>query len=132
MSSIFFLSVIAPYVNVMFLSNALNYVMTYYWGRKSKHLLVNFMGLFIMRAPYLPFFYLGLSYILDSDLKADILGITVGHLIFYLKDIYPRLERSNGYKFLDTPYVIKYLSSVLGLNNEDIIEINAENNDIVF
>jgi Derlin-2/3 len=115
----------------MFLSNALNYVMTYYWGRKSKNMFVNFMGIFIMRAPYLPFFYLGLSFLLDSDLKADILGITIGHLIFYLKDIYPRLKRANGKRPLQTPGFILSLSEKLGLNNE-FIGVVEDENEVMF
>ena len=99
--------------------------MTYYWGRKSKNLFVNFMGLFIMRAPYLPWFYFALSFLLDSDLKADILGITVGHIIFYLRDIYPRLKLSCGRKPLKTPNFITNIANTLGLNN-DVVEFVDE------
>lgn len=89
------------------------------------------MGLFIMRAPYLPWFYLLLSYLLESDIKADILGITIGHLIFYLRDIYPRLKRSNGKKPLQTPRLVLYLSEILGLNNE-MIGLVDDGNEMMF
>jgi Derlin-2/3 len=77
--------------------------MTYYWGRKSKNTLVNFMGLFNLRAPYLPWFYLIFSYLLESDFKHDLLGMIVGHVYFYFKDIFPRLKKSNGVQIFNTP-----------------------------
>ena len=77
--------------------------MTYYWGRKSKNTFVNFMGIFTLRAPYLPWFYLVFSYMLESEFKNDLLGIIVGHIYFYLKDIFPRLTKSKGICLLNTP-----------------------------
>lgn len=100
------LSLVGPYTGIFFMSNALSFVMTYYWGRKSKNLFVNFMGIITMRAPYLPWFYLTLSFLLDSDFKVDLLGIIVGHIYFYFKDIFPRLKKSNGIQLLKTPKIL--------------------------
>jgi Derlin-2/3 len=80
--------------------------MTYYWGRKSKTTFVNFMGIFTLRAPYLPWFYLIFSYMLESEFKNDLLGIAVGHIYFYLKDIFPRLTKSKGITLLNTPDIM--------------------------
>jgi Derlin-2/3 len=96
-------NIVAPYTGIMFLSNSLNFMMTYYWGRKSKMQFVNLMGVFIIRAPYLPWFYLVFSYLLESDFKIDFLGMLIGHLFFYFKDIFPRLKRSGGVQVLATP-----------------------------
>jgi Derlin-2/3 len=77
--------------------------MTYYWGRKSKNTFVNFMGIFILPAPYLPWFYLIFSFLLESEFKQDLLGMIVGHIYFYFKDIFPRIKKSKGFEILETP-----------------------------
>jgi len=104
--SIIVLSIIGPISGIVFLSNSLSFTMTYYWGRKSKHTFVNFMGIFTMRAPYLPWFYLLFSYLLESDFKNDLLGMIVGHTYYYFKDIFPRLKKSKGFHIFDTPDVL--------------------------
>ena len=85
------------------MSNSLSFAMIYYWGRKSKNTIVNIAGLFNIRAPYLPWFYLMLSILLDVDYKQDILGMFVGHFYFYFKDILPRIKKSGGFDLLKTP-----------------------------
>jgi Derlin-2/3 len=100
------LSFIGPYSGVMFLSNSLSFAMTYYWGRKSKNTFVNFMGLFTLRAPYLPWFYLIFSYLLESDFKHDLLGMIVGHIYFYFKDCFPRIKKTNGIQIFETPEIL--------------------------
>lgn len=97
---------IGPFTGILFMSNALSFVMTYYWGRKCKHLIVNFMGVFTLRAPFLPWFYLVLTCLLEGDFKVDLLGIIVGHIYFYFKDIFPRLKSCNGIKLLETPRIM--------------------------
>jgi Derlin-2/3 len=101
--NIIILSLIGPYSGIVFLSNSLSFSMTYYFGRKSKNTFVNFMGIFTMRAPYLPWFYLLFSYLLESDFKNDLLGMVVGHIYFYFKDIFPRIKKSGGLHLLETP-----------------------------
>jgi Derlin-2/3 len=97
------LSIIGPLSGIVFLSNSLSFTMTYYWGRKSKNTFVNFMGIFTLRAPYLPWFYLIFSYLLESEFKHDLLGMIVGHIYFYFKDIFPRIKKSKGISILETP-----------------------------
>lgn len=103
LTSIIVLSIVGPAAGVVFLSNSLSFTMTYYWGRKSKNTWVNFMGIFTFRAPYLPWFYLVFSYLLESDFKHDLLGMIVGHIYFYMKDVLPRLKKTNGMQLFKTP-----------------------------
>lgn len=113
------------------MSNALNFVMTYYWGRKSKNLVVNFMGVITMRAPYLPWFYLILSYLLDSDFKTDIIGIIIGHLFFFTKDILPRINSSGNLRLFKTPEILNRICNQLGLNN-DLMDLVNDQEDMMF
>ena len=80
-----FLLIFNPFARIIFLSESLSFAMTYYWGRKSKTTNVEFMGVFTFRAPYLPWFYLVVSFLLESDFKNDLYGLFIGHIYFYLK-----------------------------------------------
>ena len=122
-----FLLVINPITNSIFLSTSLNFAMMYYWGRKSKMTNVEFMGVFTFRAPYLSIFYLLISFLLGHDYKELIYGIFVGHVYFFLKEIFPRIKGVKGIKLLETPKIVKKLCDVLKLNNDYIIEIEDQN-----
>jgi Derlin-2/3 len=104
--------------------------MTYYWGRKSKTTIVDFMGIFTFRAPYLPWFYLVISFLLESDFKDDLFGLIIGHFYFYFKEVLPRLKSVNNLKILETPRFLIRLCDKLNINNELIIDI--EDGDLLF
>ena len=88
--------------------------MTYYWGRKSKTTIVEFMGVFTFRAPYLPWFYLVISFLLESDFKSDLYGLLIGHLYFFLKEILPRIKASIlRFLIIFEIFIPKYNSNLL-------------------
>jgi Derlin-2/3 len=64
------------------------------------------MGIFTLRAPYLPWFYLIFSYLLESDFKNDFIGMVVGHFYFYFKDVFPRIKKSKGLDIFQTPEIL--------------------------
>ena len=125
-----FLLIFNPFARIIFLSESLSFAMTYYWGRKSKTTNVEFMGVFTFRAPYLPWFYLVISFLLESDFKNDFYGLIIGHLYFYLKEILPRLKSVNNIKILETPKFFKKLCDKLDINNEFIVDV--EDADLLF
>ena len=125
-----FLLIFNPFARIIFLSESLSFAMTYYWGRKSKTTNVEFMGVFTFRAPYLPWFYLVISFLLESDFKNDFYGLIIGHLYFYLKEILPRLKSINNIKILETPKFFKKLCDKLDINNEFIVDV--EDADLLF
>lgn len=126
----FLLLLFSPFSNPLFLSQSLSFAMTYYWGRKSKTTMVELMGLFTLRAPYLPYFYIAISLVLYDDFVNDLFGLIVGHIYFYLKDIIPRIKNTNGLDLLKTPNFFKKLCEKLDLNNDFIIDI--EDGDLLF
>jgi Derlin-2/3 len=83
--SITYILIISFFVGFIFPASSLSFAMTYYWGRKSKNVVVQFMGIFNLRAPYLPWFYLIFSFLLDSEFKYDLVGMIVGHFFSFLK-----------------------------------------------
>ena len=125
-----FLLIFNPFTKIIFLSQSLSFAMTYYWGRKSKTTNVEFMGVFTFRAPYLPWFYLVISFLLESDFKNDLYGLLIGHLYFYLKEILPRMKSINNIKILETPKFFVRLCDKLNINNEFIIDV--EDGDLLF
>jgi Derlin-2/3 len=65
---------------------------------------MSFLGLFQFNAPYLPWTLIGFTVVLHSVIPwADILGFIVGHLYYYLEDVYPSLPQSQGFRILKTP-----------------------------
>jgi Derlin-2/3 len=125
-----FLLIFNPLTKILFLSQSLSFAMTYYWGRKSKTTNVEFMGVFTFRAPYLPWFYLVISFLLESDFKNDLYGLLIGHLYFFFKEILPRIKSANNIKILETPKFFIRLCEKLNINNEFIIDV--EDGDLLF
>ena len=67
-------------------------MIVYVWSRRNPDVLMNLLGVFNFTAPLMPWVLLGFSLLLTGSLPtADIMGIVVGHLYYYLKDMYPRL-----------------------------------------
>lgn len=121
---------LCSFTNTIFLSKSLAFSMTYYWGRKSKTTTVELMGVFRIRAPYLPWFYLIISFLFESEFKKDFYGLVVGHLYFFLKDIFPRIKVTKGMRLVETPEFIIKMCDKLNINNDLIID--ADDGDLLF
>jgi len=124
------LMVLNIFANEIFLSESLNFSMTYYWGRKSKNTNVEFMGLFTFRAPYVPWIYLIFSFFINSGIKDELIGLIVGHFYFFLKEIIPRLKIIKNPRLLETPKFFYNLCNSLNLNNDYIVDV--EDGEILF
>ncbi len=62
---------------------------------------------------------MGFSVLLNNHWPlADILGLIVGHLYYFLEDVYPRLPQSGGRRLLAAPGFLKALFQ-LGLPRTD-------------
>ena len=118
------LLIICPIAGIIRLSSSLSFTMMYYWGRKSKNTLVQFIGIITIRAPYLPWLYLLAAVIFQSDIKNDIIGIIAGHTIFFFKDIFPRIKEVKGKQILQTPNIMKKICNKLNLNNEFVFDVD--------
>jgi Derlin-2/3 len=101
--------VIAPYVNVHFFGSSLTFMMVYLWGRRNPAERLSFLWIFSFTAPYLPWVLLGFSMLLGHPVDVDAIGIIAGHLYFFLKDVYPAVAKSRGWKIYDifpTPSIL--------------------------
>merc|ERR1711909_43760 len=63
------------------------------------------MGTF--QAPYLPWVLLAFSVLLGNSVSVDLLGMSVGHIYYFLEDVFP--NQRDGFKILRTPIFLKVL-----------------------
>ena len=124
-----------PWVNVFFLGSAQTFMLVYIWGRRNPQVRMNILGLFTFScvvggfflraacpptvarggcsprgpgrsAEWLPWVLIGLSMLLNNNTVADLMGIAVGHVYYFLDDVYPKpraLGGLGGHRVLATP-----------------------------
>ncbi|KAG8953803.1 hypothetical protein FRC04_001433 [Tulasnella sp. 424] len=87
------LLVISPLVTLPFLSAPLAFVPIYLWSRSHPATQLSLFGLINITAPYLPLALVGFSYLINGSYSAaagDLVGCVVGHVAWYLHDVWPR------------------------------------------
>lgn len=88
------------------LSHALSAVITYLWAKKNPFSHVQYMGCIVLNAFYLPFIVPIYSLISERRIpQDDFIGILVGHIIFYFKYVWPKMQTD----FLATPVWLQKL-----------------------
>ena len=101
-------------LKVYFLAPSLTSMITYVWARKNPNVHVSLMFILNFQAKYLPWVLLGLYTFFEGSIPVtEVIGITVGHVYYYLEDIVPKLT---GKRVLRAPvflFVSPFLSSSL-------------------
>ncbi|KAK2725454.1 hypothetical protein QYM36_000069 [Artemia franciscana] len=97
----------AMFVNLLFLGHALTTMLVYVWSRRNPFVRMNFFGLLPFSAPYLPWVLVGFSLLLGNSVVVDLIGIAVGHVYFFLEDVFP--NQPGGMRLLKTPRILKVL-----------------------
>jgi len=100
------MTALAPFLNIQFLGSSLTFMMVYVWGRRNDSVRMSFLGVFQFTAPYLPWVLLAFSVVLGNSPTVDLLGIMVGHVYYFLEDIYPQMPVDGARRVLKTPWVI--------------------------
>jgi len=68
----------------MLLAHNLSTFLVYIWSRIHEGMEVNLMELFNIKAEYLPWFFLGQTFLLEGQLPTlDLLGIVFGHIYYH-------------------------------------------------
>jgi Derlin-2/3 len=104
---------LTPFVQLNFLGESLAFMMVYVWGRRNTNVHMSLLGSITFSAPYLPYVLLAFSYFLGSSGLVDIVGIIVGHLYYFLEDVYPRMLTSRR-RILKTPWLVEQLFAAGG------------------
>lgn len=76
-------------------------MLVYVWSRRNPFIRMNFFGLLNFLAPYLPWVLLGFSVILGNTIWVDLMGMAVGHIYYFLEDVFPK--QRGGMRILKTP-----------------------------
>ncbi|XP_006903080.1 PREDICTED: derlin-3 [Elephantulus edwardii] len=92
--------------SLAFLGQALTDMLVYVWSRRSPRVAVDFFGL-TFQAPFLPWVLMGFSLLLGNSILVDLLGIIVGHIYYFLEDVFP--NQPGGKRLLLTPRFLKLL-----------------------
>ncbi|XP_072462860.1 derlin-3 isoform X2 [Notamacropus eugenii] len=92
--------------SLFFLSQAFTLMLVYVWSRRNPYIRMNFFGL-NFQAPFLPWVLMAFSLLLGNSILVDLLGIAVGHIYYFLEDVFP--NQPGGKKLLLTPSFLKVL-----------------------
>ncbi|XP_061657543.1 derlin-2 isoform X14 [Syngnathoides biaculeatus] len=103
----FLMTVFGTFVSLVFLGQAFTIMLVYVWSRRNPNVRMNFFGLLNFQAPFLPWVLMGFSLLLGNSIIIDLLGIAVGHVYFFLEDVFP--NQPGGGRWLKTPSIIKML-----------------------
>lgn len=99
--------IFAFFINLLFLGQAFTIMLVYVWSRRNPYTRMNFFGLIDFQAPFLPWVLLGFSVLLGNTVWVDLMGMAVGHLYYFLEDVFP--SQRGGFKVLKTPQFLKSL-----------------------
>ena len=83
-------------------------MLVYVWARRNPLVRMNFFGLLTFQAPYLPWVLLGFSLLLGNSVSVDLLGMAVGHIYYFLEDVFP--NQPGGKRLLETPAILKVIN----------------------
>ncbi|KAI0801906.1 Derlin [Irpex lacteus] len=110
------LLILSPLVNLPFLSSPLAFVPIYLWSRRHPSTPISLFGLITITAPYLPLALVALAWVLNGTWRAaagDLLGCAVGHVGWFMRDVWSREMVGGPTVFSDAPDVLKRLMGEL-------------------
>ncbi|ORY85540.1 putative ER-associated proteolytic system protein Der1 [Protomyces lactucae-debilis] len=98
------LILLSPFARDPYLGSALSFTLTYLWSRRNPTVQLSMLGLFTFSAAWLPWVLIGFSLVIYGHLPvADLLGLAVGHVIYFLEDVWPLNATSGGARYLAPP-----------------------------
>jgi Derlin-2/3 len=100
--------IIAPMLQLPFMSHALVIMLLYVWSRRNPHEQLRLYGLFTVGAGYLSYILLLLGLMMGVNPTVDLVGIFVGHLYFFLKHVIVA-EYGPQFDLLKTPQWMRWL-----------------------
>ncbi|XP_013870073.1 derlin-3 [Austrofundulus limnaeus] len=103
----FLITLLGLFVDIIFLGQAFIAMLVYVWSKRHPLTPISFLGLLSFRAPLLPWVLTGGSLLLGNAVLVDLLGIAVGHVYYYLEDVFP--NRPGGRKLLTTPELLRLM-----------------------
>ncbi|KAL6242676.1 hypothetical protein RBB50_010322 [Rhinocladiella similis] len=88
--------------SIPFLGSALSSTLVYIWSRRNPDTRLSFLGVLVFTAPYLPWVLMAFHMFMHGSIpKDEILGVVVGHVYYFLADVWPGLHE--GQRPMDPP-----------------------------
>ncbi|XP_062887681.1 derlin-2-like isoform X1 [Mobula hypostoma] len=106
----FLMTLFGIFASLFFLGQAFTIMLVYIWSRRNPFVRMNFFGLLNFHAPFLPWVLMGFSLLLGNSVIVDLLGIVVGHVYYFLEDVFP--NQPGGVKLLVTPSFLMWLATL--------------------
>jgi len=106
-------------------------MLVYIWSRRNPQVRMSFLGILNFNAPYLPWVLLGFTILLNKIWPAgDILGLIIGHIYYFLEDVYPKLfNLPLTYHILGAPKFVKKAFDYLMRDAQDANIIDDDDID---
>ncbi|KAJ3095657.1 Derlin-2 [Phlyctochytrium planicorne] len=102
--------VTTKWTTMPFLSSPLTFMLVYIWSRRNPHVRMSFLGIFNFTAPFLPWVLLAFTMLMNGVWPTgDLLGMGVGHVYYFLDDVWPRTGGGNRPRLLRAPEIVKGL-----------------------
>lgn len=111
------MTIFGLFVSLVFLGQAFTIMLVYVWSRRNPYVRMNFFGLLNFQAPFLPWVLMGFSLLLGNSVIVDLLGIAVGHIYYFLEDVFP--FQPGGGRILKTPTFLKAIFDAQEDHNYD-------------
>ena len=109
---------IVRYNSYILLYQSFSYAMTYIYCRKNPEQTFNALGVFKLKASQFIWFYLVFKVLLKNSIENLLVGLVVGHMYIYLKEVLPVQTRK---EYLKTPqFLFFYKKKVCSLRAEEI------------
>eukprot|EP01095_Lingulamoeba_sp_RSL-Kostka_P018198 TRINITY_DN987_c0_g3_i1.p1 TRINITY_DN987_c0_g3~~TRINITY_DN987_c0_g3_i1.p1 ORF type:complete len:238 (+),score=49.49 TRINITY_DN987_c0_g3_i1:30-743(+) len=125
----FFLTLIGLWWPFAVLGKGLIFMMVYYWSRKTSQTVVQMMFRIEVKPIYFPWGLVAIRFLLGGVPILEIMGIFVGHLYFFLKDVVPYVYDKN---LIKTPSFIYNLLPAHLNQNANNAPAPRNYNNIVF
>ena len=84
------------------------------WSRRHPAETINYWREHTFQAPYLPWALLAGSVFLGNSFLVDLMGIGVGHIYYFLEDVYP--PKKGGVRPLETPKFMSVFRLIRQIN----------------
>eukprot|EP01029_Cantina_marsupialis_P030357 TRINITY_DN81960_c0_g1_i1.p1 TRINITY_DN81960_c0_g1~~TRINITY_DN81960_c0_g1_i1.p1 ORF type:complete len:304 (-),score=80.40 TRINITY_DN81960_c0_g1_i1:624-1490(-) len=110
--------IISWFLSLSLLGPALVFMFVYIWARRNEFVRMNFFGTFTVNAPYIPYVLVAFSFFLGGPITADLVGIAVGHVYYFCKDVYPKLAEIRGWERKDILPTWKIVSIICGMRQQ--------------
>ena len=97
---------LASLFTMLFASQPLFMMLIYVWSKRHPDEDTSFY-MFRFKAVYMPWVMVGFSFIMGDDVVPSLLGISVGHLYYFLQEVLPVQETPmKGWHLMQTPAVL--------------------------